>query len=110
MSDERAAGEIAHQVLVDRRVLEHKVLDILGERQLGDGELVEWRIWRDSNPSPCDRGSFCDSLGVLIELRRDPARIGAIVFSQHLERPPAALLSKLDDVEPTLARHARGAL
>ena len=43
LSDEGAAGEIAHQVLVDRRVFERKVVDILGERQLGDGELVSDR-------------------------------------------------------------------
>ena len=35
-----AAGERADQRLVDRRVLEHEVIDVLGQRQLGDGELV----------------------------------------------------------------------
>jgi hypothetical protein len=35
-----AAGERADQRLVDRRVLEHEVVDVLGERQLGDGQLV----------------------------------------------------------------------
>jgi len=45
-----------------------------------------------------------------IELRRDPARIGAIVFPQRLERQPAAQFGKLNDVEAALARHARGAL
>src|ERR1700691_4266511 len=40
LSDEAAAGEITHQRLVDRRVLESDVVDVLGERQLGDGELV----------------------------------------------------------------------
>jgi hypothetical protein len=40
LSNEIAAGEIAHQVLVDRRSLEGKVVDILGERQLGDGQLI----------------------------------------------------------------------
>src|ERR1700691_6191380 len=39
-SDEAAAGEITHQRLVDRRALESDVVDVLGERQLGDGELV----------------------------------------------------------------------
>src|SRR5579863_9198984 len=40
LGDEGAACEIAHQRLVDRRVLEREVIDVLGQRQLGDGELV----------------------------------------------------------------------
>ena len=35
-----AAGEIAHQALVDRRAFELEAVDILGQRQLGDGQLV----------------------------------------------------------------------
>jgi hypothetical protein len=40
LGDEAAASEGAHKRLVDRRVLEHKIVDILGQRQLGDGELI----------------------------------------------------------------------
>src|SRR4029077_17893912 len=40
LSDEAATGEIAHQRLVDRRVLELKAVEILGQRQLRDGQLV----------------------------------------------------------------------
>jgi hypothetical protein len=40
LGDERAAREIAHERFVDRRVLEGEVVDVLGERQLGDRELV----------------------------------------------------------------------
>ncbi len=40
LGDEAAAGEIAHESLVDRRALEGEVVDVLGQRQLGDGELV----------------------------------------------------------------------
>ena len=40
LGDEAAAGEIAHQSLVDRRVLEGEVVDVLGQRQLGDGQLI----------------------------------------------------------------------
>jgi hypothetical protein len=40
LRDEVATGEIAHQALVDRCALEGEVIDILGERQLGDGHLV----------------------------------------------------------------------
>jgi hypothetical protein len=40
LGEESAAGEIAHQRLVDRRAVELEVFKILGERQLGDGELV----------------------------------------------------------------------
>jgi len=40
MSQELAAGEIAHQHFVDRRALEAEVLDVLGQGQFGDGDLV----------------------------------------------------------------------
>jgi hypothetical protein len=40
LRDEAAAGEIAHQALVDWRALELEAVDVLGERQLGDGQLV----------------------------------------------------------------------
>ena len=40
LSDEAAAGEIADQALVDWRILEREVVDVFGERQLGDRELV----------------------------------------------------------------------
>ena len=33
-------GEVAHQGLVDRRAREGELVDVLGERQLGDGDLV----------------------------------------------------------------------
>src|SRR5215203_5898051 len=39
LSDEAAAGEIANERLVDRHTLELEVVEILGQRQLGDGEL-----------------------------------------------------------------------
>jgi len=40
LGDEAAAGEIAHQRLVDRRAGEVEVVEVLGERQAGDGELI----------------------------------------------------------------------
>ena len=40
MGEEVAAGEVAYQGLVDRRLVEGEVVDILGKRQLGDGDLV----------------------------------------------------------------------
>ena len=40
LGEEVAAGEIAHQGLVDRRAGEVEVVDVLGQRQLGDGHLV----------------------------------------------------------------------
>ena len=40
IGDEGAAGEIADQGFVDRRVDEVEVPDVLGQKQLGDGELV----------------------------------------------------------------------
>src|ERR1700761_1431918 len=43
LGDELAAGEVAHEVLVDRRAFELEVVDILGERQLGDRELISDR-------------------------------------------------------------------
>jgi hypothetical protein len=40
LGDESAAGQIAHESLVDRRILEGEVFDVFGQRQLGDGELI----------------------------------------------------------------------
>ena len=40
LGDEVAAGEVAHQRLVDRRALELEVVEVLGKRQLCDGELI----------------------------------------------------------------------
>jgi hypothetical protein len=43
LAEEGAAGEITHQGLVDGRVGEGELLDLLGKRQLGDRELVPHR-------------------------------------------------------------------
>ena len=40
MLEEVAGGEITHQSLVDRRAVEHEVVDVLGKRHLGDGHLI----------------------------------------------------------------------
>ena len=40
LGDESTAGEIVDEGLIDRRALELEVVEILGERQLGNGELV----------------------------------------------------------------------
>jgi hypothetical protein len=40
MGEEVAAGEVAHQGLVDRRAVEGEVVDVLGQGQLGDRDLV----------------------------------------------------------------------
>ncbi len=40
MSEEVSCGEVADQGLVDRRAVEYKVVDILGQRQLGNGHLI----------------------------------------------------------------------
>jgi hypothetical protein len=40
LGDEATTGEIVDERPVDRRTLELEVIEILGERQLGDGELV----------------------------------------------------------------------
>ena len=37
---ERSAGQIAHERLVHRRVLEAELVDLLGQRQFGDRHLV----------------------------------------------------------------------
>ena len=37
---EATAGELVHERLIDRRALELEVVEVLGKRQLGDGELV----------------------------------------------------------------------
>src|SRR5262249_62363472 len=40
LGEESAAGEVAYRRLIDRRAVELEVVEVLGERQLGDGELV----------------------------------------------------------------------
>ena len=40
LGDEATAGELVHERLIDRRALELEVVEVLGKRQLGDGELV----------------------------------------------------------------------
>ena len=40
LGDEAAAGEIADERLVDWRALEHEVVEVLGERQLGGCDLI----------------------------------------------------------------------
>src|ERR1700722_15295409 len=40
LGEESTAGEVAHQGFVDRRAIELEVVEVLGERQLGNGELV----------------------------------------------------------------------
>ena len=40
LGDEAAAGEIANERLVDRRALEHEVVEVFGERQLGGRDLI----------------------------------------------------------------------
>ena len=40
LGDEAAAGEIVDERLIDRCASELEVIEVLGQRQLGDGELV----------------------------------------------------------------------
>jgi hypothetical protein len=40
LGDEGATGEVLDKRLIDGRALELEVIEVLGERQLGDGELV----------------------------------------------------------------------
>src|SRR6202051_2992372 len=40
LGDESAAGEVTHECLIDGRAFELEVVEVLGEWQLGDGELV----------------------------------------------------------------------
>jgi hypothetical protein len=40
LGDEAAAGQIAHESLIDRRFLEGEVVDVLSQRQFSDGELI----------------------------------------------------------------------
>jgi hypothetical protein len=40
LGDGLAAGAVTHECLVDRRVVKLEVVEVFGERQLGDGELV----------------------------------------------------------------------
>jgi hypothetical protein len=40
LGEEAAAGEVTDQGLVDRGAVEDELFDVLGQRQLGDGDLV----------------------------------------------------------------------
>ena len=40
LGDEATAGEVDDEGLVDRRTIKVEVIEVLGKRQLGDGELV----------------------------------------------------------------------
>jgi len=40
LGDQSAAGEVAHQTFVDRRAVELKTSNVLGQRQFGDGQLI----------------------------------------------------------------------
>ena len=40
LRDESAAGKIANEILIDWGVREREVVDVFGERQLGDGKLI----------------------------------------------------------------------
>src|SRR5437899_253247 len=40
LGNEAAAGEVVDERLIDWRTIEAEVIEVLGERQLGDGELV----------------------------------------------------------------------
>lgn len=40
VGDEDAVGKAPDQHLIDRRAVEVELIDVLGDRQLGDGELV----------------------------------------------------------------------
>jgi hypothetical protein len=65
IGDEGAAGEVADQALVDRRAGKIEVIDVLGQRQLGHGELVFDGAGLLSDISACKRsptilgGSCC---------------------------------------------------
>ena len=39
LDDEAAAGEVAHKSLIDRSAFEAEVVDVLGQRQLSDGNI-----------------------------------------------------------------------
>lgn len=41
MGNESAGGQIPNQRFIDRRIGKMEVIDVLGQRQLGDGELAD---------------------------------------------------------------------
>jgi hypothetical protein len=73
LSDESAAGEISNESLVDRRALELEVVDVLGQWQLADGELVldrERLLFGDLGVQKVTN----EALGFVLTLRRDGER------------------------------------
>jgi hypothetical protein len=67
---ELAASQVAHQGLIDRCAVKGEVVDVLGQRQLGDGDLVADGPW----DSP--------SAAIIVSLR------GAAVTSDMAEAAP----------------------
>ncbi|SDF01396.1 hypothetical protein SAMN05216337_104255 [Bradyrhizobium brasilense] len=59
LGDEAAASEIIDESLIDRRAVELEVGDVLGKRQLGNGELI---ISRRLSPNLCFQGLDQQSL------------------------------------------------
>ena len=89
LGDEAAIGERADQRLVDRRVLEHEVVDVLGQRQLGDGELI------------LDRASLLLGYLGLQEIADEALRL-MLALQRDGER---LIIGRLHAVELQLAHH-----
>jgi len=71
LSDEPAERQVADQALVDRCAGEVELVDVLSQRQLGDGELVLDRAGLFSaisalSRSPTMRGGSCRRLMPLV--------------------------------------------
>jgi hypothetical protein len=59
MGNEVAGCQVAHQRLVDRRAFEHQLVDVPGERQLGEGNPVLNRTGL-LPAEPSARRIYCD--------------------------------------------------
>ncbi len=64
IGDEGAGSQLPHQGFIDRRIGEVEIVDVLGEGQLGDAELVAngaacFSAISDCKRSPTMRGGSC---------------------------------------------------
>src|ERR1700704_5971995 len=87
LGDEAAAGEVVDERFVDRRALELEVVEVLGERQLGDGELVLDR----ARLLLAQRADMYQGIGANTAARASPAVSGERTLFRRSRRSRAIL-------------------
>ena len=105
LGEEASAGEVADQGLVDRRGVEDELVDVLGHRQPGDGDLVLDGTGLLLGELGSEQVAH-DPLGFVLALHRGSddlvsGRSHAVARDAHL---------RCDELEVAHCRHDRAAL